>query len=217
MPIHTGKDSNGLFVQWGNQKKYYYNSNDKQSFEKAKEKARKQMIAIYASGYHENIQYNNKFNILFEQLMNDIIDDDAEFELKISKEDFNKLPDVLYTYCEENQLDKIKQYGFGEYVDTFHFKKGFKFYLTNQNLDLKDKVIIQLKKNDLDINNIYYDQSNSYVDSYILLIGGKDWGNYNDYVDAYDNPESYWNDNYKNFTFFHQGKINNFKILGYKI
>ena len=25
MPVHTGKDNQGCFAQWGSQKKYYYN------------------------------------------------------------------------------------------------------------------------------------------------------------------------------------------------
>jgi len=49
MPIHRGRDSKGSFYQWGQQKKYYYISGNKKSREQAKEKARKQAIAIYAS------------------------------------------------------------------------------------------------------------------------------------------------------------------------
>ncbi len=51
MPIHRGKDSSGPFFQWGTQKKYYYKLHNKPSREKAKEKARKQMVAIYATGW----------------------------------------------------------------------------------------------------------------------------------------------------------------------
>lgn len=54
MPIHTGNDSKGPFVQWGNQKKYHYKANDKKSLSAAKSKAKKQMKAIYASGYKKD-------------------------------------------------------------------------------------------------------------------------------------------------------------------
>ena len=51
MPIHYGKDSKGPFVQWGHQKKYHYKPNDKKSLASAKARAKKQMKAIFASGY----------------------------------------------------------------------------------------------------------------------------------------------------------------------
>ena len=54
MPVHRGRDSNGPYYQWGNRKKYYYVAGNRTSREKAREKARRQAIAIYASGWHEN-------------------------------------------------------------------------------------------------------------------------------------------------------------------
>ena len=52
MPTASGKDSKGSYYRWGSSgKKYYYIPNDKKSREKAKEKANKQGIAIYASGW----------------------------------------------------------------------------------------------------------------------------------------------------------------------
>jgi len=53
MPIHRGRDSNGPYYQWGTQKKYYYKSGDKISRNLAYEKARKQAVAIYATGWKE--------------------------------------------------------------------------------------------------------------------------------------------------------------------
>lgn len=53
MPIHRGKNSIGPYYQWGTQKKYYYKSGNKKSREIAKDKARQQMIAIYATGWKE--------------------------------------------------------------------------------------------------------------------------------------------------------------------
>lgn len=52
MPVTYGKDSLGPFYRWGEHgKKYRYTPNNKQSREKAKEKAKKQGIAIHASGW----------------------------------------------------------------------------------------------------------------------------------------------------------------------
>lgn len=52
MPVHRGKDSDGPYYQWGDiGKKCRYASNDKQSRERAKDKAGKQGRAARASGY----------------------------------------------------------------------------------------------------------------------------------------------------------------------
>lgn len=52
MPIHSGKDSEGSFYQWGETgKKYYFNPEDKESKSRAKNKAEAQQTAIYAGGY----------------------------------------------------------------------------------------------------------------------------------------------------------------------
>jgi len=51
MPVVHGRDKYGVFYRWGHQKKYYYTPNNKKSREKAKEKAKKQGIAIHASGW----------------------------------------------------------------------------------------------------------------------------------------------------------------------
>lgn len=69
MPIHSGKDSKGPFIQWGHQKKYYYKAGNKASLAAAKAKAKKQMNAIFASGYHEDINSPlKKFNLLLENI-----------------------------------------------------------------------------------------------------------------------------------------------------
>lgn len=47
MPVQRGEDKEGPFMRWGKKgKKYYYTANDDASRERAKEKARKQGIAI---------------------------------------------------------------------------------------------------------------------------------------------------------------------------
>jgi hypothetical protein len=54
MPIQRRIDSKGPYYQWGNSgKKYYYTLGDSVSRRKAYEKARRQAIAIYASGWRE--------------------------------------------------------------------------------------------------------------------------------------------------------------------
>lgn len=54
MPIHRGKDSYGVYYQWGNQKKYYsrdFVGSQREREDQAWECARKQEKAIYSSGY----------------------------------------------------------------------------------------------------------------------------------------------------------------------
>ena len=78
MPIHLGKDSKGPFVQWGHQKKYYYTANNKKSLEAAKAKAKRQMNAIFASGYHESISETPKFNLLLEEIYFNLINESSD-------------------------------------------------------------------------------------------------------------------------------------------
>lgn len=51
MPIHQGKDIKGNYLQWGSQKKYYYNPTSIQSEKKAYDLAARQARAIYSTGY----------------------------------------------------------------------------------------------------------------------------------------------------------------------
>lgn len=52
MPIHSGKDRQGYFYQWGQTgKKYYYDPISRQSATTAYNKAKKQQVAIYSSGW----------------------------------------------------------------------------------------------------------------------------------------------------------------------
>ena len=83
MPIHSGKDSKGPFIQWGHQKKYYYKSGNKKSLEAAKSKAKKQMSAIFANGYIKQ----SKFLKLYQQI---ILETKQQFSLIDNKEDIIK-------------------------------------------------------------------------------------------------------------------------------
>ena len=50
MPIQRGNDSHGSFYRWGTTgHKYYYKTNNSRSRENAKEKARRQGIAVKIS------------------------------------------------------------------------------------------------------------------------------------------------------------------------
>jgi hypothetical protein len=52
MPIHSGTDINGNFMQWGNRgKKYYYTQGDPVSQGQARAYAARQASAAYAHGY----------------------------------------------------------------------------------------------------------------------------------------------------------------------
>lgn len=52
MPVRRGKDGDGPYYQWGNSgKKYHYESGNKSSREKARDKAERQGKAARASGY----------------------------------------------------------------------------------------------------------------------------------------------------------------------
>lgn len=53
MPVKRGKDINGPFFQWGNEKKYYYKTGDPKSRITAKKKAEKQGRAIKFSETHK--------------------------------------------------------------------------------------------------------------------------------------------------------------------
>jgi len=47
MPINIGTDKNGHYIRYGHRTKYYYKSNSIRSFTIARNKAIKQMKAIY--------------------------------------------------------------------------------------------------------------------------------------------------------------------------
>jgi hypothetical protein len=51
MPLHIrfDKTKNKYFIQWGNQKKYYFNTKSERSFKIAYNKALAQSRAIYAN------------------------------------------------------------------------------------------------------------------------------------------------------------------------
>lgn len=52
VPVHRSKDGDGPYYQWGDSgKKYHYTAGDKESREKAKEKAKKQGQRAHAADY----------------------------------------------------------------------------------------------------------------------------------------------------------------------
>ncbi len=52
MPVHRGKDSNGSFYQYGNQKKYYYKTRNQKLRNNAYLKAKRQEKAILLSSLY---------------------------------------------------------------------------------------------------------------------------------------------------------------------
>lgn len=55
MPVHSGRDKEGHYKQWGGSgKKYYYDPRDEESERRAERKAAEQGQAAYASGYKGN-------------------------------------------------------------------------------------------------------------------------------------------------------------------
>lgn len=52
MPVHSGKDGEGCFMQWGNSgKKYHYECGNGKAKSAAKRKAELQGVAAYSHGY----------------------------------------------------------------------------------------------------------------------------------------------------------------------
>ena len=52
MPVHKGKDEKGYYYQWGEHgKRYYYDTKDNESREKARQKSLRQARAIFAHSY----------------------------------------------------------------------------------------------------------------------------------------------------------------------
>lgn len=52
MPVHSGKDSKGCYMQWGGHgKKYYYRCGNEASRKRAEKKASAQGAAAHAAGY----------------------------------------------------------------------------------------------------------------------------------------------------------------------
>lgn len=51
MPIRKGKDKNGFYYRWGNQKKYYYDPYSLYSENQAYSLSVQQARAIFSSGY----------------------------------------------------------------------------------------------------------------------------------------------------------------------
>ena len=104
MPIHTGRDSKGPFVQWGHQKKYHYKAGDKKSLAAAKARAKKQMSAIFASGYHESVSYTSKFNLVLEEIYFNLINESSDtlkFFIANSKDEAIKF--LYNSYIEDKE------------------------------------------------------------------------------------------------------------------
>lgn len=135
---------------------------------------------------------------------------------KITDQDFNKLPNIIYHSTPYYNVDDIIKNGLGNvHVDYMEGKKGFFFATDDQNSEMYGNyegaktVTFAIQKSKLDKNKIYYDQNDCYTDGYVTLLKGQQytWGNYCDEdLDDYT-PEQYWNINKYLMCFFYDGIV----------
>jgi hypothetical protein len=64
MPTHIGKDAKGCYARWGSSgKKYYYECENSDARERAKDKANKQGQAAHAHGYGKSVKSIGGFRV----------------------------------------------------------------------------------------------------------------------------------------------------------
>ena len=135
--------------------------------------------------------------------------------IKITDEDFNKLPYELYSATPIYNSDVIKKTGLGVETDYMESKKGF-FFATDEdnaamyaNYEGCDVVVFVIKKSLLNKNNIFYDQNDCYTDEYVSLLKGEQysWQNYTDEDIKNCTAEEYWDNHKYNMCFFYEGII----------
>lgn len=133
MPIHLGKDKKGPFVQWGHQKKYHYKADDKKSLAAAKARAKKQMSAIFASGYHESVIETPKFNLLLEEIYFNLINESSDTLKFFIANDKKQCEDYIFENYPEN-LNKSElffkdienmTYCKGEFIDRYLIRSEY--------------------------------------------------------------------------------------------
>lgn len=123
MPIHTGNDSKGPFVQWGHQKKYYYKRGNKRSLTNAKRKAQQQMRAIFASGYHESVLNNSKFNLILENVYFNLINESSDTLKFFIANDKNECRNfILNNYLNQDNKYRLFQ---NDYTNMIYCKSEF--------------------------------------------------------------------------------------------
>lgn len=135
--------------------------------------------------------------------------------LKITKEDFDNLPDELYSATPFFNYDSIVKNGLGIQVDYMESKKGF-FLATDEdnarmygNYEGEEVVVFVIQKSKLNKNKLFYDQNDCYTDDYVTLLKGWDysWNNGDQDLDEYS-AKQYWKKYYYNMCFFYDGVIN---------
>ena len=141
----------------------------------------------------------------------------ANYKLvKITDQDFNKLPNIIYHSTPYYNVDDIIKNGLGNvHVDYMEGKKGFFFATDDDNSEMYGNyegaktVTFAIQKSKLNKNKIYYDQNDCYTDGYVTLLKGQQytWYNYADEdLDDYT-PEQYWNTHKYVMCFFYDGIV----------
>lgn len=141
--------------------------------------------------------------------------------VKITNEDFNKLPNILYHSTPYFNVDNIIKTGLGNIVvDYMNGKSGFFFATDDQNSEIYGNyegvktVTFAIQKSKLDKNKIYYDQNDCYTDDYVTMLKGQQFSWYNSDNDIetleerYLDANEYWNINKYLMCFFYDGTIN---------
>lgn len=140
----------------------------------------------------------------------------ANYELvKITDQDFNKLPNVIYHSTPYYNVDDIIKNGLGNVrVDYMEGKKGFFFAIDDDNSEMYGNyegaktVTFAIQKSKLNKNKIYYDQNDCYTDGYVTLLRGQQYTWYNNDEDLDDyTSEQYWNINKYLMCFFYDGIV----------
>ena len=139
--------------------------------------------------------------------------------IKITNEDFNKLPNTIYHSTPSSCVDDIIKNGLGIHTDYMKGKTGFFFATDYQNSEMYgnyegEKIVtFAIQKSKLDKNKIYYDQNDCYTDDYITLLKGEQFSWYNGNYDIetleeqYLDANEYWNTNRYLMCFFYNGII----------
>lgn len=139
--------------------------------------------------------------------------------IRITDQDFNKLPNVIYHSTPYYNVDDIIKSGLGNvHVDYMEGKKGFFFATDDQNSEMYGNyegaktVTFAIQKSKLDKNKIYYDQNDCYTDDYVTLLKGEQfsWCNGQELEtleEQYLDANEYWNINKYLMCFFYDGII----------
>lgn len=141
----------------------------------------------------------------------------------ITDQDFNRLPNTLYSATPYYNYNDIINTGLGNINVDYMFNKNGFFLATDEenammyaNYDGVETIVFKIKKSNLDKNKLYYDQNDCYTDDYVTLLKGQQysWDNGDENLECYTS-DKYWNKHKYNICLFYNGivKVNNKNIL----